>query len=77
MSKHHPLFICPKPGFFLMEAEMTTQQFTAERDYRLSMSIISAMLNNGLLTKREYKKIDTIMTKKYKPILGNYQRETT
>ena len=56
---------------------MTTEQFTAERDYRLSMSIISTMLKNGLLTKKEYKKIDTIMTEKYKPILGNYQRNIT
>ena len=56
---------------------MTTEQLTAERDYRLSMSIVHSMLKDGLLTKKEYHKIDTIMTKKYEPILGNYQGNIT
>lgn len=52
---------------------MTKEQFTAEKNYCVSMCIVKSMLNNELLTKQEYKKIDTIMLKKYQPILSGLQ----
>jgi hypothetical protein len=52
---------------------VTSEQLQRERDYGISMSIVKAMLNKGILTPQEYKKIDTIMTKKYEPILGGLQ----
>ena len=33
--------------------------------YRIAMSMAKSMLNKGIITKEEYAKIDTIMTKKY------------
>ena len=50
---------------------MTQEQFKGESNYRLSMSIAKTMLEEGLLTKQEYDKIDTIMLRKYRPILGS------
>ncbi|MCI8403298.1 MAG: hypothetical protein HFG29_10735 [Eubacterium sp.] len=52
---------------------MTKEQFKAESSYRVSMAVVGSMLKNGLLTKKEYDKIDTIMLKKYQPILGSLQ----
>jgi hypothetical protein len=52
---------------------VTSEQLRRERDYGISMSIVKSMLNKGILTPQEYKKIDTIMTKKYEPILGGLQ----
>lgn len=50
---------------------MTTEQFNGERDYRVSMAIIKSLLEKELITPKEYAKIDTIMTKKYCPIIGS------
>ncbi len=49
---------------------MTTEQLKAESSYKVSMNMAKAMLGQGLLTKAEYAKIDTIMLKKYRPILS-------
>ena len=46
---------------------MTKEQFKAESSYRVSMAVVGSMLKNGLLTKKEYDKIDTIMLRKYQP----------
>ena len=50
---------------------MTYEQMQAEIDYRVSMNIAKSMLEQGLLTKAEYAKFDTIMLKKYKPPISN------
>ncbi len=52
---------------------MTGEQLAAERDYRISMSIAKSMFRQGLLTKQEYNKIDTILLEEYQPILGSLQ----
>ena len=49
---------------------MTHEQIQAESSYRISMGMAKSMLDEGLLTKAEYAKIDTIILKKYAPILG-------
>lgn len=50
---------------------MTAEQFKAEKDYRTAMGIADAMLKQGILTKAEYGKFNTIMLKKFSPILGS------
>ena len=50
---------------------MTKEQFQGEVNYRISMNIAARFLKKGLITEREYAKIDTIMLKKYEPILGS------
>lgn len=52
---------------------MTREQLAAERDYRISMNIVKSMLDNGLLTRIEYRKIDTMLLEEYQPILGSLQ----
>lgn len=48
---------------------MTPEQFKSEKDYRVTLSIAKSMLQRGLITEQEYKKIDGIMLEKYRPLL--------
>lgn len=49
---------------------MTQEQFEGEKNYRVALAIAKAMLSNGLINEREYKRIDKMLIIKYKPILG-------
>ncbi len=49
---------------------MTQEQFEREKAYRVTLSIAKSMLQNGLITEQEYKKIDIMMIEKYRPLLG-------
>lgn len=55
----------------LMGINMTKEQFEREKNYRISQAITKSMLNKGLITDREYKKIDTILKHKYRPVFGS------
>ena len=50
---------------------MTSEQLDGERDYRVSMAIVKSMLARELITPKEYAKIDTIMKRKYRPVIGS------
>ncbi|MDR1409621.1 MAG: hypothetical protein LBJ12_05050 [Oscillospiraceae bacterium] len=56
---------------------MTTEQFARERDYGAAISIARSMLRRGLITEREYRKIDTMLGRKYRPIIGGLQVKNT
>jgi hypothetical protein len=49
---------------------MTREQFERERDYGASASVAKALLRAGLITEREYRKIDTIFQRKHRPVIG-------
>ena len=49
---------------------MNQEQFEREKEYESRMSIFRKMLKSGIITKKEYNKIDTIFVKKYAPIFG-------
>ena len=49
---------------------MTKEQFERECDYGAAMSIAKSLLRARLITEREYRKIDTIYRRKYRPIIG-------
>lgn len=49
---------------------MTKEQFRSERRYQISLSIAKTMLRKGVISEEEYKRIDTILLEKYRPILG-------
>ena len=53
---------------------MTNEQFELQKQYEARMSIMRALLSEGLITKSEYDKIDTKFLKKYKPIFGSLYR---
>lgn len=44
---------------------MTKEQCDAEANYRLTMNIMRKLYQNGLISSAEYRKIDTIVAKKY------------
>ncbi len=50
---------------------MTHDQFKSEKNYRISLSIAKSMLEKGLIDKREYSKIDSLLIEKYKPVIGS------
>lgn len=53
---------------------ITAQQFESEKNYALSDSIFRKMLEYGLITKSEYRKLNTIITNKYGSISGSLLR---
>lgn len=49
---------------------MTKEQFEREKNYGASMAVARAMLSKGLISEKEYRKIDTIFKQKYRPVIG-------
>lgn len=41
-----------------------------KRMYQMSVSIAKSMLEKGIISEEEFTQIDTILLKKYRPILG-------
>ena len=54
-----------------MNCMMTKEQFQREKNYCVSLAITRSLLNKEIITKSDYRKIDTMLTKKYNPLLGN------
>ena len=54
-----------------MIVNMTKEQFEREKNHRISPAITKSMLDKGFITDREYKKIDTILKHKYRPVFGS------
>ena len=53
-----------------MNCMMTKEQFEREKNYQTSRAIVKVMLDKGLVTEKEYKKIDTKLVAKFQPIIG-------
>lgn len=49
---------------------MTDKQFTDEISYQAMASILRNLKEQGLLTDKEYAKIDSVLLRKYRPLLG-------
>jgi len=52
---------------------MSHEQFEREKNYRVSIAIAKTMLSKGLISDSDYRKIDTMLIAKYRPIIGSYQ----
>lgn len=52
---------------------MTAEQFDREKSYGAAISLAKTLLSKGLITEKEYAKIDTILIRKYRPIIGGLQ----
>lgn len=50
---------------------MNGKQFEDEFMYNALMNGVLRMLHEGLITEKEYRQIDTILTEKYQPIFGS------
>ena len=49
---------------------MTDEQFRAEKQYQVSLSLAQSMLEKGQITEDEFAVIDRILLEKYHPLLG-------
>jgi hypothetical protein len=49
---------------------MTQEQFDRELRYCIAMAIVREMVSAGLLLPKEIRHIETILAKKYLPIMG-------
>lgn len=49
---------------------MTDEQFRNEKLYQTTMHICRKMFRSGLISEEEYREIDTIFTRKYRPVFG-------
>lgn len=49
---------------------MSSSEFNSEMDYQITMSYVRQLRKNGTITEEEYREIDKIMLKKYRPVLG-------
>ena len=64
--------IMKKIGLRKRGIAMTAEQFDCEKNYRLSISIAKSMLSKGLIDKKDYRRIDSMLITKYKPIIGSF-----
>ena len=49
---------------------MTNGQFEREKNYGVVMAVARMMLSKGLISEKDYRKIDTIYKAKYLPVIG-------
>jgi hypothetical protein len=49
---------------------MTKKDFRNEKLYQTTMHLARKMLDEGLISEEEYRRIDTIFTEKYHPVFG-------
>lgn len=49
---------------------MTDSEFSAEKRYLASVSVAKKMLEKGIIGGKEYREIETILRKKYAPLLS-------
>ena len=50
---------------------MTSEQFEREKNYRVALAIAKMMLSKTIIDRNDFKKINTMLIKKYNPLLGN------
>ena len=50
---------------------MTKEEFHNEKMYQATMALARQMLRQGLITEEEYREVDAVFLKKYKPVLGD------
>jgi hypothetical protein len=51
-------------------ASMSEQEFKREMQYQIANQAAKSLLKNGAISEEEYRKIDTILLKKYRPTLA-------
>lgn len=49
---------------------MRKKEFRNEKLYQTTMSIARKMLQEGIVSEEEYRRIDTIFLEKYRPVFG-------
>ena len=49
---------------------MSKDEFRNEKLYQTTMHLAKKMLEEGVVSEEEYRRIDTIFLEKYKPVFG-------
>ena len=50
--------------------KMNEEQFNREKNYRVAIAIAKSMLVKEIIDKKDYKKINKLLVKKYNPVVG-------
>lgn len=51
---------------------MTKEQFEREKNYMVSFVIAKTTLSKGLISDKEYRRIDAMLVEKYRPVMGSF-----
>ena len=54
---------------------MTEEEFNREKNYLLAMRMAKKMLEAGIVTTDEYRRLDKLFLDKYNPVLGRVYSE--
>ena len=55
-----------------MGMKLTPEQFNREIGYRLSLAVMARMLEKGLITQEEYRRIEPTLVQKFSPVWAGY-----
>ena len=55
-----------------MGMKLTPEQYDREVNYRLSLTVMGALHEKGLITQEEYRRIKPILAQKFSPIWAGY-----
>ena len=55
-----------------MGMKLTPAQFDQEAGYRLSLAVMGALQEKGLITQEEYRRIEPILAQKFSPVWAGY-----
>ena len=49
---------------------MTSNQFERQKNYSISLGVLSQLKENNLISVEEFKEAETLLNEKYKPIIS-------
>ena len=55
-----------------MGMKLTPEQFDREAGYRFSLAVMGMLLDKGLITQEEYRRIEPILAQKFSPVWAGY-----
>ena len=55
-----------------MGMKLTLAQFNRKAGYRFSLAVMGALLEKGLITQEEYRRIEPILAQKFSPVWAGY-----
>ena len=55
-----------------MGMKLTPAQFNREAGYRFSLAVMGMLLDKGLITQEEYRRIEPILTQKFSSVWAGY-----
>ena len=55
-----------------MGMKLTPEQFDREAGYRFSLAVMGMLLDKGLITQEEYRRIEPVLVQKFLPVWVGY-----